>query len=96
MKMFGSIVNVELRKFRWTTTFLSEKLRTVLGPDSTNSSWIYASFLVNLKLRKPRIKQRENNRGLYYRDFLHSRERWIESLGGPNLSLIIFSEVKVT
>ena len=96
MKKFGSIVNVELRKFRWTTTFLSGKLRTVLGPDPTNGSWRYTSFLVNFELREPRMKQRENNRELCYRDFLHGRERWIESLGGPNLSFNILSEVKVT
>ena len=96
MKKFGSIVNVKLRKFRWTSIFLSGKLRIVLGPDSTTSSWIYTSFLVNLKLRKPRMKQRENNRGLYCEDFHQGRERWIESLGGPNLSFNILSEVKVT
>ena len=96
MKKFDSIINVELRKFRWTSIFLSGKLRIVLGPDSTTSSWIYTSFLVNFELREPRMKQRENNRELYYRDFLHGEERWIESLGGPNLSFNILSEVKVT
>ena len=44
-------------------------------------------FLLILNLESPKWK---NNRELYCRDFLYGRVRWIESLGGPNLSFNMY------